>query len=76
MSKKLTIEVDDQAYDALEQFTARHGARLEDAASEAIRDYVESRINYERDPFFQLGEGGSSGLGDLSEHHDRYLYGS
>lgn len=46
---------------------------------EAVELYLErekeKEIDWENDPIFKLVGIASSGLGDLAENHDKYLYG-
>jgi predicted transcriptional regulator len=46
---------------------------------EAVELYLEKEkekeIDWENDPIFKLAGIASSGLGDLAENHDKYLYG-
>lgn len=50
------------------------GSKLEAAITEAIKSYIERMRAYSNDPFFQIGKAGESGLKDLAEAHDKYLY--
>ena len=73
--KSLTVEIDEATYGQLETIAQQNKTKLEDEVIEAVKTYIEHRIVYDSDPFFQIGKGGRSGLGDLSEAHDKYLYG-
>ncbi len=74
MGEGVTVEIDKATYQEFERIVRYQGAKLEDALTEAIEAYLEQRNAYVRDPFFQIGKAGCSGLGDLAEAHDKYLY--
>ena len=76
MGKSVTVEIDEAIYQGLERLVQERGARLEEALAEAIKTYLEQRKAYVNDPFFQIGKAGCSGLEDLAEAHDQYLYGT
>jgi len=76
MGKSVTVEIDEATYRELEQVAQERGAKLEEALAEAIEAYLEQRKACVNDPFFQIGKAGCSGLGDLAEAHDKYLYGT
>lgn len=75
MGKSLTIEIDASSYEQLRVIAQERNSKLEDEIAEAVKAYIEWRRVYGEDPFFQIGKAGRSGLGDLAEAHDRYLYG-
>jgi len=75
MGKSLTVELDEFAYKQLEVIAQERNSKLEDEIAEAVKAYIEWRRAYSEDPFFQIGKAGRSGLGDLAEAHDKYLYG-
>jgi hypothetical protein len=74
MEKSVMVKIDEATYQELERLTQEQGARLEETLVEAVEAYLEQRKAYMRDPFFQIGKAGRSGLGDLAEAHDKYLY--
>lgn len=76
MRKSVTVEIDEATYQELEQLAQEWGAKLEEAMAKALETYLEQRKAYVNDPFFKMGKAGRSGLGDLAEAHDKYLYGS
>jgi len=76
MERTITVEMDEMVYRKLEWLTERDGGEPQDALVEAVEAYLARREAYVKDPFFQIGKGGRSGLGDLAEAHDRYLYGA
>jgi len=76
MKKSVIIEFDETAYQELKQLAQERGTELEEALTEAVKAYWAQRNAYVNDPFFQIGKVGSSGLGDLAEAHDEYLYGT
>jgi hypothetical protein len=76
MGRSVTIELDEALYGELERLARERGEGLSEALTEALEAYLKQRKAYVNDPFFQLRPLGSSGLGDLSEKHDQYLYGT
>lgn len=75
MGKDITIEIGENTYNQLEAIAEKKGSKLNDEIMEAIKTYVERMNVFSDDPFFKIGKAGKSGLGDLSESHDKYLYG-
>lgn len=75
MGKSVTVEMDEATYKQLEMFAQQRHDKLQEAITEAIKAYMVHREIYMKDPFFQIGKAGRSGLGNLAEAHDRYLYG-
>jgi len=74
MGKNVTLELDEETYEEMKRLAEACGGRLETALGEAIAAYLEQRKTYVNDPFFLLGRAGRSGLGDLAQAHDQYLY--
>ena len=74
MGESVTVEIDKATYQEFEKLTKRLGLNIKEALAEAIEDYIEQRAAYVKDPFFQIGKAGRSGLGDLAKAHDKYLY--
>jgi len=74
MGRNVTLEFDEKTYQEMKRLAEASGGRLETALADAVAAYLEQRKNYLSDPFFLLGKAGRSGLGDLAEAHDKYLY--
>lgn len=74
MSRNVTVEIDETMYQELERLALERGTKLEEALAELLEAYLKERKAYVSDPFFQIGKAGRSGLGDLAEAHDQYLY--
>ena len=74
MGRNVNLELDENTYQEMKRLAEACGGRLETALADAIAAYLEQRKNYVNDPFFLLGKAGRSGLGDLAECHDKYLY--
>ncbi|HOI70620.1 MAG TPA: hypothetical protein PLN41_12825 [Methanothrix sp.] len=74
MGESVTVEIDKATYQEFEQLARSRGTKLEETLTEAIQAYLEQKKAYMKDPFFQIGKAGRSGLGDLAEAHDEYLY--
>ena len=75
MSQALTLTLDEATYRYLNTLAEQTHTDVETEILEAIRMYLQRKRDYRQDPFFQIGPDGHSGLGDLSENHDKYLYG-
>lgn len=73
--KSITIGIKEDIYGQLETIAQKHGSKLEDEITRAIKSYIEHMNAYSDDPFFQIGKAGESGLKDLAKAHDKYLYG-
>ncbi len=75
MSQRITIEIPDEVVKAFNQILNRKRKKLQEGIIEAINEYIKQRIKYTHDPFFKIGSSGKSGLSDVSQNHDKYLYG-
>jgi hypothetical protein len=76
MGKSMTVEIDEASYQEIKRLAQERGLKMEETMAELLKAYLEQRKAYVNDPFFQIGKAGCSGLGDLAEAHDKYLYGS
>ncbi len=76
METVLDVEVDETTYRHLKVLAERRKGQVKEEVAEAIRIHIAQRMSYLHDSFFQIGKAGQSGLGDLSENHDKYLYGT
>ena len=74
--KSVCIELTAELYGQLEAIAEKQGSKLEDEVAAAIKAYIERMRAYRDDPFFHLGKAGKSGLKDLAQAHDTYLYGT
>ena len=74
MGESVTVTIDTATFREFEELARSRGAKLEETLAEAIEAYLGEKRAYVRDPFFQIGKAGRSGLGDLAEAHDEYLY--
>jgi len=74
MGRNVTLELDEKTYQEMKRLAEASGGRLETALVEAIAAYLEQRKTYVTDSFFLIGKAGRSGLGDMAEAHDKYLY--
>jgi len=71
MGKK--IEIPERVY---KQLAALDGqSRVNQTVARILREYLVLRKQRANDPFFQKRKSYSSGLSDVSENHDDYLYG-
>lgn len=71
MGKK--IEIPERVY---KQLAALDGqSRVNRTVARILREYLALKKERARDPFFQKRKTYSSGLSDVSENHDEYLYG-
>ncbi len=76
MERCLSIDLPERSYKQLKTLALISRTRVEDELVVAIKVYIAYRKNYINDPFFLIGKTGKSGIGNLSEHHDAYLYGN
>jgi hypothetical protein len=85
MSEMIRTEISlpRELLDQLEKISQAGGASVEHQIWEAVAEYIaqiERVINTEvpvlraDDPLLQIGGAAASGVGDLSTHHDQYLY--
>ncbi len=71
MGKK--IEIPERLY---KQIAALEGqSRVNQTVARILREYLDLKKKRAGDPFFQKRKFYSSGLSDVSENHDEYLYG-
>ena len=75
MEKCLSVDLPEMSYRQIEKLALETRNRVEDELVEAIKVYIAFRNNYIDDPFFHIGKSGASEVGNLSEAHDKYLYG-
>ncbi len=75
MNRVLTVTLDEATYLHLSTLAQEKHIDVEAEVLQAIRAYLRQQRSYREDPFFQIGPDGHSDLGDLSENHDKYLYG-
>ncbi len=75
MERCYTVEIPEVSYKQLEALARERSSKVQNELLEAIKSYIELRKGYANDSFFQIHSSGKSGLGDLSEFHDSYLYG-
>lgn len=73
--RSIIIEIEESVYGELEAVAEKQGSKLEDEVREAFKSHIERTRAYSNDPFFKIGKAGKSGLKDLAEAHDEYLYG-
>ncbi len=84
METKVTtnIRLDAEQLKQLKRIAVEKGASLSKLFQQMISDYLErvstlSGKDWRKDPFFQVGKRpGRSGTSDISEKHDRYIYGT
>ncbi len=76
MSVRMQIYLSDQLYAALKQRARKTKKAMSEQIRESLRVYLASeQTDDPTDPIWLIAGMGSSGLGDLSERHDDYLYG-
>lgn len=77
MGKILTIEIPDELYIALKEIS---GDKTEEEIGrkifQIVKQFVEAYSERLNDPIFKPIAAERSGLSDVSERHDKYLYGS
>ena len=71
MGKK--VEIPEKLYQKIADSEGKD--RVDQTIVKVLKDYLEQRKRRANDPFFRKGKTFSSGLSDVSEKHDDYLYG-
>lgn len=71
MGKK--VEIPEKLYRKIVKSAGKDKAQ--EAVVKFLREYLELKEKRAKDPFFKKRKYASSGLHDLSERHDDYLYG-
>ncbi|MDA8339633.1 MAG: hypothetical protein M0Z70_10080 [Nitrospiraceae bacterium] len=64
-------------YRKMEKKAKNESKSVASVVREAVESYLKEQesIDWDNDPFFKLAGIAESGRGDLSENHDKYLYG-
>jgi hypothetical protein len=76
MSRKVIVEMPDELVDSLQKlYEGKAEQEISTELVKAIRDFIESKLRRMNDPIFESIVTTGSGLSDVSEHHDKYLYG-
>jgi hypothetical protein len=70
--KPIQIYIEPQQDDVLENLSKKKGVSKAELIRESLTRYL-NELPLEEDPAMGLIGLGSSGKGDLSDHHDRYL---
>jgi hypothetical protein len=73
--RRTQLYLEEPLYQFLKKEARKYGS-----IAAVVRRLIEEKMRvvgkYKEDPIFKLGKNpGASGLKDVSEHHDRYLYG-
>ena len=77
----INVRLDRETLRELKRVAVDGGRSLSKVFEEMAADYLErtralAGMEWKKDPFFRVGSRrGGSGHGDVSRHHDRYLYG-
>jgi len=72
MSKILAVEVPDEVYSSLREFFREETSQQ---IGEIFRGFLKEQSRRLNDPIFEPITVQGSGTTDISEQHDRYLYG-
>lgn len=76
MGKTLTVEIPDELYSALQELSkGRTDREINEELIRIIKGFVEERRRRLNDPIFEPITTTGSGLSDVSERHNDYLYG-
>ncbi len=76
MAKVVQTLLEEEEYRALKDALEKKGLTIREGLKLAVEKLLESEFKIDpEDPFFTQKPIGKSGLGDLSEKHDKYLYG-
>ncbi len=70
---ELKVEIPQQVYLKLNQTIGKEN--ISKCIVIALEEYLEKKFEREKDSFFQKPSSQGSGLSDVSENHDLYLYG-
>ncbi len=72
MAKKITIELSDDLYGSIQTFSKD----INETINQILETFVTERKKRKNDPIFsEIVEHGSR-VSDVSEEHDKYLYGN
>jgi metal-responsive CopG/Arc/MetJ family transcriptional regulator len=75
MGKTLTIELPDELYDSLKELSKGGTEReISEQLVQIIASFVEEEHRQMNDPIFKPITAQGSGVSDVSERHDEYLY--
>ena len=76
MGKILTVEIPDELYRTLQELSkGRTDREINEELIRLIKGFVEERRRRLNDPIFEPITATGSGLSDVSERHNDYLYG-
>jgi len=76
MTKNVQTSLEDEEYKLLKEVLAKKNLSIREGLKIAVARLIEEEIKLDpNDPFFTHKAKGRSGLGNLSERHDEYLYG-
>ena len=78
MSVRMQIYLSDEQYKQLKQKSRLTGKPMAEYVRESLGKYldeIDQPREHSEDPIWQISGQGKSQNGDLSTHHDRYLYG-
>ncbi|MFP3984470.1 MAG: hypothetical protein ACLFU9_00405 [Candidatus Bathyarchaeia archaeon] len=76
MAKVVQTLLEEEKYRALKEAFEKKGLTIREGLKLAVEKLLELEFKIDpEDPFFTQKPLGRSGLSDLSEKHDKYLYG-
>lgn len=76
MSRKVIVEMPEELVDSLQKlYQGKAEQEINTELLEVIKDFIECKLRRMNDPIFESIVTIGSGLGDVSERHDKYLYG-
>ncbi len=74
MEKILTLHIPVNVYEKIKYLVKTENKRMEDVLLEAVEDSLKRKLERINDSFFQITATKGSGLHDVAEKHDKYLY--
>jgi len=76
MGKIITIEVPDDIYAPFEEITKKKtNQEVSDEITKMLKELINDKLQRFNDPIFQPISKKGSGISNVSEKHDEYLYG-
>jgi metal-responsive CopG/Arc/MetJ family transcriptional regulator len=77
MSKRTQLYFPDPLFDDLKRRAKKQRSSIAEIVRSAVKDYLskDQARDWDQDPVWRMIGQGESREGDLSIHHDQYLYG-
>ena len=76
MAKNINIEIPDDLYGSLQMLSHKKNIReLNNVINNILKAFIDERKKRMNDPFFLPISEKGSGISDISDEHDKYIYG-